>query len=46
MNLGNLHKLLAEDPALGLVVLRGLREGEHGRVCSEAWGPTQSYKPT
>ena len=46
MNLGNLHKLLAEDLALGLAVLRGLREWEHGRVCSEAWGPTRGYKPT
>ena len=24
MNLGNLHNLLAEDPALGLAVLRGV----------------------
>ena len=46
MTLGNLHKLLAEGPALGLAVLCGLREWEHGRLCSKACGPTQSYKPT
>ena len=46
MNLDNLHKLLADDPALGLAVLRVLREWGQGRVCSEGWGPTRSYKHT
>ena len=46
MKLGNLHKLFEENLALGLGVPRGLREWEHGRVCSAAWGPTRSYKPT
>ena len=31
---GGLHKLLAQDPALGLAVLRSLKEWEHGRMCS------------
>ena len=39
VGLGGLHKVLAQDPALGLAVLRGLKEWEHGRQCSELWGP-------
>ena len=45
MGLGGLHKLLAHDPALGLAVLRGLKEWEHGRQCAELWGPSRPYKP-
>ena len=33
-------------PPLGLAVLRGLKEWEHGRQCSELWGPSRPYKPT
>ena len=46
VGLGGLHKLLAQDPTLGLAVLRGLKEWEHGRQCSELWGPSKPYKPT
>ena len=40
VGLGGLHKLLAQHPAL-----RGLKEWEHGRYCSELWGPSRLYKP-
>ena len=46
VGLGGLHKLLAHDPALGLAMLRGLKEWEHGRQCAEVWGPWRPYKPT
>ena len=46
MGLGGLHKLLPQDPALGLAVLRGLKEWEHSRQCSQRWGPSRPYKPT
>ena len=46
MGLGGLHRLLAHDPALGLAVLRSLKEWEHGRQCAELWGPSRPYKPT
>ena len=46
MGLGGLHKVLVQDPALGLAVLRGVKEWEHGRMCSELWGPSRPYKPT
>ena len=45
VGLGGLHKFLAQDPTLGLAVLRGLKEWEHGRMCSELWGPSRHYKP-
>ena len=41
VGLGSLHKLLAQDPALGLVVRRGLKDLEHSRMCSELWGPSK-----
>ena len=44
VGLGGLHTLLAQDPALGLAVLRGLKEWEHGRQCSKL-GPLRPYKP-
>ena len=44
--LGGLHKLLAQDYALGLVVLRGPREWGHGRICSELSGPSRAYIPS
>ena len=44
--MGGLNKLLAQDPTLGLAVLRGLKEWEHGRQCLELWGPPRPYKPT
>ena len=34
---GHLHRLLAAVPPLGLAILRGLRDREQGRVCSEVW---------
>ena len=43
---GKLRKLLAQDPALGLAVLRSLKEWQHGRRCSKLWGPSRPYKPT
>ena len=46
LGLGGLHKLLAHDPGLGLAMLRGLKEWEHGRLCGELWGPSRPYKPT
>ena len=46
MGLGGLHKLVAPDPALGLSVLRGLKEWDHGCQCPELWGPSRPYKPT
>ena len=46
VGLGGLNKLLAQDPALGLAVLRGLKEWEHGRQCLELWGPSRPYKLT
>ena len=46
VGLGGLHKLLAQDPALGRGMLRGLKEWEHGRQGSELWGPSRPYKPT
>ena len=45
VGLGGLHKLLVHDPALGLAVLRGLKEWEHGSQCAELWGPLRPYKP-
>ena len=45
MGFGGLHELLAQDPTFGLVVLRGLKEWEHGRQCSELWAPSRPYKP-
>ena len=45
VGLGGFHKLLSQDPALGLAVLRGLKEWEHGRKCSEPWGPSRPCKP-
>ena len=44
--LGGLHKLLAQDSALGLAVLSGLKEWEYGRQCWELWGPLRPYKPS
>ena len=35
--LGSLHRLLATNPAKGLAIVRGLRNWEHGRVCSKVW---------
>ena len=46
VRLRGLNKLLAQEPALGLDVLGGLKEWEHGRRCSEVWGPSRPYKPT
>ena len=46
VGLGGLHKLLAQDATLGLAVLRGLKEWEHSRMCSELWGPSRPYKPS
>ena len=46
VGLGGLHKHLAQDAALGLAVLRGLKEREPGRQCSELWGPSRPYKPS
>ena len=46
VGLGELHKLLAQHAALGLAVLRRLKEYKHGRQCSELWGPSRPYKPT
>ena len=46
VGLGGLHKLLAHDPALGLAVLRGLKEWEHGCQCAELWGSSRPYNPT
>ena len=42
--LGSLHRLLVADPAFGLVILRALRDGEQGRVCSEVWVAPKHYK--
>ena len=36
------YVLPVEDPSLGLAVLRGLREEQHKRVCSEAWATKRS----
>ena len=44
LGLEALHKLLAQDPGLGLAVLRGVKEWEHGCQCSELWGPSRPYK--
>ena len=46
VGLRGLHKLLAQYPALGLAVLRGLKKWEHGRQCSELWGPLRPCKST
>ena len=46
VGLQGLHKLLAQDPALGLAVLRGLKEWEHNHQCTELWGPSRPYKPS
>ena len=46
VGLGSLHKVLAQDPALGLAGLRGLKEWEHGRMCSKLWSPWRPYKPS
>ena len=35
--LGHLRRLVAADPRLGLRTLRGLRDCEQRRVCSEVW---------
>ena len=42
--LGHLHHLIAAAPPLGLAILRGLRDWEQGRVCSEVWVGARSYK--
>ena len=34
---GHLHRLVADDPPLGLAILRGPRDWQQGRVCSEVW---------
>ena len=44
--LEGLHKLPTQDPALGLAVLRGLKDCEHRRMCSEFWSPARPYKPS
>ena len=46
VGLGGLHKVFAHDPVLGLAVLRGLKEWEHGRHCAELWGQSRPYKTT
>ena len=46
LGFGTLHQLLAQDPVLGLTVLRGLKEWEHGRMCCELWGSSRPYKPS
>ena len=43
---GGLHELLAQDPVLGFPVLCGFKKWEHGRMCSELWGPSRPYKPS
>ena len=35
--LRHVHQLLAADPPLRLAILRGLRDREQGKVCSEVW---------
>ena len=42
--LGHLHRLLAADSPLGSAILRGLRDWEQGRVCSEMWVGAGRYK--
>ena len=45
VGLGMLHKLLAQDPALALTVLRSLKEWEHGRQCLELLNPQGPTSP-
>ena len=42
--LRHLHRLLAADAPLGLAILRGLRDWEQGRVCSEMWVGAGRYR--
>ena len=42
--LGDLHRLAAADPPLGLAILRGLRHWKQGRVCSEVWVGAERYR--
>ena len=42
--LGQLHRLLAADPPLGLAIIRGLRDWELGRVCSEVGVGARRYR--
>ena len=42
--LGHLHRNVAADLSLGLAILRGLRDWEQGRVCSEVWVGARRYK--
>ena len=35
--LGALHRILAQDPSLGLSLLRGMREWETGLVAADVW---------
>ena len=46
LGLIGLHKVLAQDPTLRLALVRGLKEGEHGRQCPELWDPCRPYKRT
>ena len=34
---GHLRRLVAADPPLGWAIVRGLRDWEEKRVCSEVW---------
>ena len=43
---GACTSLLVQERALGLAVLRGLKDWEHGRMCSELWGPSSPTKPS
>ena len=42
--LGHLHRIVAADPPLGSAILRGLRDWEHGKVCSDVWVGAGGYR--
>ena len=45
LSLAGFHRLFAQDPALGLGVLRGLQEWKQGRVCLEVLLASRGYMP-
>ena len=43
--LGAFHRIVARDPALGLAILRGLREWVTAWVVSDSWATARHFQP-